>query len=927
MKRFQGFFARLAVCAALPLSAAVDPLIDITPVVRTMEQSGGTAAINTSGSGTWRASVSDNWILLTSSSGTAGIPVGYTVSANNSVETRIGYVYVSGHTHTVTQAGLGATLGAYSADFETGGGTGTVAVNAPAGLTWHARSNADWITVASASGTGARSLSFTVARYDEVSTRIGTLTVADNTFTVRQTGRRMALKTTSATTDYFAETVKIRVNALADTEWSVGVDADWLTVADAGNGRGGDEVRVSVAENPSYNARSGVVTVGTERFTVTQLGRTALVFKVGPADEQTFGMDGASGERIAVTATPDLRWTAAASADWIELYPGYGSGSGNGSVVYKVKPNPTLYPRAGTITVTASDGAVAAKRIDVSQEAAVASLTGDSYEFDAGGESFTVGVNTGSLVGWNVRGSVDWLTVSGLSTTGPADLTLTAAANTSVQPRSGTITIADHEFRVSQKGRGVAVSYDETRVFDTDGKTTGEIVDNVIAVTADPDVEWTAVASDTWIIIYQGASGKGDGAVKYIVAPYVGDGAIRTGMITVGSEIVYVTQRPYELSIEPNGEWVDGNAGAGEIQVALDIAGVWNAIATEPWITVVSGYDAGTGSGKVLFSYADNDTGKTRTGKIVIAGEMYTLTQQARQMVAISASAEGHGGHVSGGGTYTVGAAAELSAVAESGYAFDHWILPDGSTAGEAQFSATAVSAATYKAVFTPLAPQLEVASASLAGVRLRWTNLAWAAQYRVARGATSDRSRAAVVATLTNDGVCEYLDASGAENQGYWYWVEAVGAEDDVWSDGVQGKREKKTFPITYTNLRGATHANPSSYREGSAVAFSAPSSRRGYTFAGWEVTTADSASSAGGITAATSGEVTARATWIQNTYTVRFDLNGAAGAMTSTASGGIFRRRTSRARASCSPAGRRRRTRAGPLRPSMPTVNPSRT
>ena len=853
--------------------AAPDPMIAITPVTRSMEQTGGTAAINTSGSGTWKASVSDNWILLTSSSGTAGYPVGYTVSANNNVETRIGYVYVSGYTHTITQSGLGATLGSYLAEFERAGGSGIVQVNAPSGKTWHAKSNASWITVSASSGTGTRALNFTVAPYDEVSTRSGTLTVADNTFTVYQTGRRMQLKSYSATTDYFAETIKIRVNALASTEWSVGVSADWMTVTDAGNGRGGDEVKVAIAENPSYNPRSGTVTIGTETFSVTQLGRTSLVFKINPVEVSTFGLDGASGERIAVSATPDLGWTASSSADWIELYSGYASGSGNGSVVYKVKPNPTLYPRSGMITVTAADSSVAAKRLDISQEAAVASLTADSYEFEASGESFTVGINTGSIVGWNVINNNDWISVSGLTMIGSANITLTAAANTSVQPRSGTIMIADHEFHISQKGRGVSVSYDESRVFDADGKTTGENVDNVITVTADSDVEWTAVASDpTWIVIYQGASGTGNGTVKYIVAPYVGSGDIRTGMITIGDQIVYVTQRPYELSIEPNGQWVDGNAGAGEIQVALDIQGVWNAIATEPWIILDTKYNAGTGSGKVMFAYTDNNTGKSRTGKIVIAGEIYTLTQTARQMIAVGAEVEGHGGHVSGGGSYNLGSEVTLAATADDGYGFSHWILPDAGTTNGNPLVLTVTTANSYKAVFTPLAPQLAVSATSLKGVRLVWTNMAWATQYKVWRGVSSDRGQSTLVATLTNDGLCEYIDASGVENQSYWYWVEAVGAEDDTWSNAVQGRREKKNFSIAYTNLRGTTHANPSTYREGSAVTFSAPSGRRGYTFMGWNPNC---------ISADTSGEVTVRAVWIQNEYSVRFDLNGANGAM----------------------------------------------
>ena len=324
--------AALTAFAAPNPPTAEDPMISITPVTRSMEQTGGSAAINTAGSGTWRASVSASWILLTSSSGAAGYPVGYTVSANNGVEARIGYVYVSGYVHTITQAGLGATLAGYSAEFERAGGQGSVQVQAPSGKTWHAQSNVDWITVSTSSGTGTAACRFTVSRFDEVSTRSGTLTIADNTFTVFQTGRRMQLKTTSATTDYVADTVKIRVLALADTAWSVSANVSWLTVTDAGNGLGGDEVRVAVAENQSYNQRTGTVTIGTETFTVMQLGRTALVFKIAPTEVETFGVDGATSERLAVTATPDLGWTAAASADWIEFYSGYASGSGSEKV-------------------------------------------------------------------------------------------------------------------------------------------------------------------------------------------------------------------------------------------------------------------------------------------------------------------------------------------------------------------------------------------------------------------------------------------------------------------------------------------------------------------------------------------------------------------------------------------------------------------
>jgi hypothetical protein len=181
------------------------------------------------------------------------------------------------------------------------------------------------------------------------------------------------------------------------------------------------------------------------------------------------------------------------------------------------------------------------------------------------------------------------------------------------------------------------------------------------------------VASDkTWITIFGGDSGTGDGEILYIVSPYVGTGEARTGTITVGDKVVYITQRAYDLSIDPAGAVVPGNNGAGEFGVSAGIGDVWTAIVTEPWITIVDGYDQGTGSGTVRFLYTDNDTGKMRTGKIIVAGEVYTLTQKARELVEITAVAE-HGGTVEGAGSYDLGTEATLTAVPDEGYAFSHW--------------------------------------------------------------------------------------------------------------------------------------------------------------------------------------------------------------------------------------------------------------
>ena len=760
---------------------AVDPNLSITPVTRNFGLDGGGAAIVVSGSGTWQASVSDNWITLNATIGAAGEPVAYVVGAATNAESRTGYVYVSGHVHTVTQDGLGATISPESASFESAGGTGKITVTPPDRMSWQARANVDWVSVSPVSGTGAGTVTFTVAPMREVVTRQGTLTVAGQTFTVFQYGRRIKISPVKVEYDYLTHVIPITVDALAITTWTVTPQNSWISVVDGGNGHGGDLVTVAIGENPSWKARTGTVKIGTETFTVVQAGRTALEFGISP-ESTTASVEGANG-LIAVTATPDLPWSAASQANWLTIYADTGTGAGNGNVVYSASPNPTLDGRTGTIVVTPEDSKVSAKTHTVTQPAAVSALSGNGYEFAAPGESCEVNVSVSSIVQWNIDNKVEWISVSGSTNrVGPGTVTLQAAPNDSVYPRSGTVTIARKMFQVSQKARGVEVEYD-TKLFGTDGG------DDSISIHPDGQVSWTAVASDkTWITIFGGGSGTGDGEILYIVSPYVGDGAARTGTITVGDKVIYITQRAYDLSIAPAGAVVPGNNGTGEFGVSASIGDVWTAIVTEPWITIVDGYDKGTGNGTVRFLYTDNDTGKMRTGKIIVAGEVYTLTQKARELVEISAVTE-HGGTVEGAGTYDLGTKVTLTAVPGSGYEFSHWTGDVESMENPLVFNADVPKS--FTAVFAPLPIAFESVVSGTNGVAFAWNNLAWATHYLLYRGVTSVPSSATLLADIPNTGDCTFLDDTGELEVEYWYWIEAEGVEDDVMGDPMTGKKK----------------------------------------------------------------------------------------------------------------------------------------
>ena len=842
--------------------------ISITPVTRNFPVGGGGNAIITSGSGTWTAAVSELWLTLSATSGSVGTPVAYTVSASTNIGQRVGYVYVAGHTHTVTQDGYAADVSPTEITVEKGGKTGTITLDSPGRYSWDARPNNDWISITPTHGVGSATLTYQVAPYAEVSTRSGSITVGDKTVTVFQYGSRMKLNKYTEMCDYFTHVIPITVNALAVTSWNVKPNASWISVVDAGNGKGGDTVSIAVGENPSWKARTGTVTIGTETFTVTQEGRTALSFSINPTTA-TASVTGGNGVLV-VNATPDLPWTAKSGANWLTIVSGYTSGAGNGNVVYNASPNSTLSQRTGKITITPGDSLLNAKTLTVTQPAAVAAISKTAHEFAADGGSVAVEVTVDGIVEWTVSESISWLSVEGsTSRVGPGTVVLSAAANGTIYPRSGTLTIAGKTFSVSQQARGVELEY-ESKVFGTDGGMES------ISIHPDGNVSWTAVASDNWIVVFQNESGTGDAEIIYILAPYEGDGSPRTGWITIGDKKVYITQRAYDVDITPRAEYVTGNSGAGEIGVSAGIGDVWQAIIEAPWIKIVTGYDAGTGNGTVRFTYTENNTGLTRTGKIVIAGEVYTLTQAARIPISIAADVEGHG-TVSGAGEYALGDKVSLTATPDEGYEFLYWT----GDCGESMQNPLPVTADVAKRVmahFGPLTPEFTKTEVSTDGVTLTWSGLAWATKYKIYRAPTDVFPSVALVTLDASKGTT-WLDTTGDVGKTYFYWVEAIGADDTTeCKDATSGAKQKPIVysSITYTNLKGATHENPATYQEGTVVSFVAPSAVTGYTFTGWTPSA---------ISATMTGPQAVRANWKANTYTIAYNPNGGSGAMAGTA------------------------------------------
>ena len=299
----------------------------------------------------------------------------------------------------------------------------------------------------------------------------------------------------------------------------------------------------------------------------------------------------------------------------------------------------------------------------LSQGVVAPELTPLSASIPVTGGAATTTLTLSPNVVWTVTSSDAWLQItSATSGSGATTVSVHAVANPNVESRAGTITIAGKTFTVTQEGVGATVD-SQDQVLGTDGGSFN------VDVTTSSGANWTASTDVSWLTVALGQTGTGSGSALIVADPMTNPAVSRTGTLTVAGESFYVTQRGYNLSINPPIAQIGSNAGAGEVGVSAPLSAVWEAIVTVPWINIVGG-TTGIGDGVLRYSVMANETGQPRTGKIVIAGEVYTISQKT-QLTLITAT-EGNGA-VSGAGDYDTNADATLAAVPGTDYVFSHW--------------------------------------------------------------------------------------------------------------------------------------------------------------------------------------------------------------------------------------------------------------
>ncbi|HCE45277.1 MAG TPA: hypothetical protein DET40_17190 [Lentisphaeria bacterium] len=540
---------------------------------------------------------------------------------DGSTDSNLGTINISvtgggGAAYTITPAN--ASLGA-------GASSGTVAVGTTSGSQWTAVSNAPWITITSgASGTGSGTVAYSASANTGTAVRSGTMTIAGQSFIVNQassgTACTYAINPATASYNSTAHTGTVAVSTTAGCAWTASSGATWITITSGANSTGSGTVAYGIAANTTNASRTGTMTIAGQQFTVTQdASAVACVYALTPAGSSVDAT--AHTGTVAVGTTAGCAWTATSGVNWITVNSGV-SGSGPGNVSYNIAANTGTAARTGTLTI-------AGKAFTVTQAApAVAclyTLTPASLSVNASARTGTIAVGTTPTCKWTATSGVPWITItSGASGTGSGKVAYRIAANTTTVGRTGTLTIADKSFAVNQAG--VGCTYSINPVSASLGASSGK---GSLAVTTGEGCTWTVVDKISWLTVTSGATGTGSGNVEYSYTENTGSSS-RTGTLTVAGKTFSVTQvgSASKYTINPISAKVSSRGTEGSVAVSAGRDSRWSAKSNVRWIEITSGF-TGKGNGTVKYKVSRNESSRSRTGTLTIAGLTFTVSQSS----------------------------------------------------------------------------------------------------------------------------------------------------------------------------------------------------------------------------------------------------------------------------------------------------------
>ncbi|MBS1811622.1 MAG: pre-peptidase C-terminal domain-containing protein [Acidobacteria bacterium] len=487
-------------------------------------------------------------------------------------------------------------LSANSQTFEASGGNGTVEVSAGLSCNWMTKSNATWLTVVPANGTGNGTVSFAASSNTTAATRSGTLEIAGQTFTVTQAGTSGSC---SATPINIGQTI----NAA-------------LTTGDC---------------NSRYNFESS---------------------SPRPADLYSFTAN--EGQQVMVAATaPSLRLqVTVVDQNGMMITPygiraplgtGYFTLPATGTYFLQVKTDPT---NADQRTTNYSVSLLSA----ASGCGYVLSPTLKRYEGTGGND--TASVTSGNGCGWIATTHQDWITINTPAGNSSGNVEYTLAPNTTGRSRTGGIFVSGQSIAIEQAATGGTCNPLPLTL----GQTVSGSLDlsdcrsSFVNSFATDRYELKATAGQQLRVEVNQSNSSGiniylidaTGRVITNSANRLPNGDGYFAIPTTGNYLLEIANTaafintPYTMTVNlvgancnykvtPSTTYFDSTGGAGSLDLVAGTECPWNASTGASWITLAA--NNGSGNTKVAFTVAPNTAANLRTASISIAGQTIIINQ------------------------------------------------------------------------------------------------------------------------------------------------------------------------------------------------------------------------------------------------------------------------------------------------------------
>ena len=201
-------------------------------------------------------------------------------------------------------------------------------------------------------------------------------------------------------------------------------------------------VDFTASPNNGVGDRTGTLTIGGQPVSITQ---SACAYVFSPPF-QTLDSTGGTGQ-VTVATGAGCGWTIANTNSWITLLSGI-SGSGNGTLLYNVDPNPDSRDRTGVILIAGQPYGITQWGLPCSF-----GLDPEEWSHESGldfGEINVTNASGSAACYWTVQNTADWISIlSGQDGFGDGSVVYMVNANLGA-PRSANLTVAGQEITVAQ---------------------------------------------------------------------------------------------------------------------------------------------------------------------------------------------------------------------------------------------------------------------------------------------------------------------------------------------------------------------------------------------------------------------------------------------------------------------------------------------